>query len=177
MYSELYEAWLRERSSGTLQLLPDGFQEGLLKYFGDLKGRTEALEKGSLTRSLLEEELGRSTLLVRDLFALRWRKMGTVIEESKGEKPPTPLREESSIRESIAEARRALESTVSTLTGAAPPRMGGRAVLRFMKDAPAIVGGDMKGYGPFKAEEIICLPLRGIENLIKSGIVKRVEMS
>jgi hypothetical protein len=33
-----------------------------------------------------------------------------------------------------------------------------RVVLRFLADVPAIIGSDMKTYGPFKAEDVASVP-------------------
>ena len=44
------------------------------------------------------------------------------------------------------------------------------AKVRFLKDAPAIVGADMKTYGPFEKGEIAELPKPNAEALVKRGV-------
>jgi len=48
--------------------------------------------------------------------------------------------------------------------------------IRFIQPIPAIMGVDMKTYGPFKTEEIASIPLQNAENLIRKGIAKEVEI-
>jgi DNA replication factor GINS len=40
-------------------------------------------------------------------------------------------------------------------------------VVRFLVDIPAIIGADLKPYGPFKPEDIATLPLENVEILMK----------
>jgi DNA replication factor GINS len=48
-------------------------------------------------------------------------------------------------------------------------------ILRFLKEIPAIVGADMKTYGPFKPEDIASLPVENAKVLIKQGVAVEVE--
>jgi len=48
--------------------------------------------------------------------------------------------------------------------------------LRFVKEIPAIVGSDMKTYGPFEPEDIATLPLENARILIKQGVAVEVEV-
>jgi DNA replication factor GINS len=50
-----------------------------------------------------------------------------------------------------------------------------RAVLRFLKSVPAIIGADMKAYGPFKAEDVASLPTENAKVLIKQDLAEKVE--
>ncbi|MGB9779090.1 MAG: hypothetical protein ACPLW8_06745, partial [Candidatus Bathyarchaeales archaeon] len=50
-------------------------------------------------------------------------------------------------------------------------------VLRFLKDVPAIIGSDMKPYGPFKNEDIASLPVENAKILVKQGLAQKVEVS
>jgi DNA replication factor GINS len=49
------------------------------------------------------------------------------------------------------------------------------SVLRFMKDVPAIIGTDMKAYGPFKIEDVASLPSENAKILIKQCLAEKVE--
>jgi DNA replication initiation complex subunit (GINS family) len=49
-------------------------------------------------------------------------------------------------------------------------------VVRFLQAVPAIMGIDMKTYGPFKPEDVVSLPVENAENLIRRGIAKEVEI-
>ena len=50
-----------------------------------------------------------------------------------------------------------------------------RAVLRFLRDVPAIIGADIKTYGPFKAEDVASLPVENAKVLIKQGLAEKIE--
>lgn len=45
--------------------------------------------------------------------------------------------------------------------------------VRFLKDVPAILGPDMKTYGPFKKGDIAALPKENASIFIKMGIAER----
>jgi DNA replication initiation complex subunit (GINS family) len=49
-------------------------------------------------------------------------------------------------------------------------------LVRFLKPLPAIMGVDMKAYGPFQPEELATIPRQNAENLIKRGIAKKVSV-
>jgi len=48
--------------------------------------------------------------------------------------------------------------------------------LRFLRDIPAIIGADMKTYGPFNAEDVASLPAENAKILAKQGLAERVEV-
>ncbi|MCJ7732477.1 hypothetical protein MUP51_09195, partial [Candidatus Bathyarchaeota archaeon] len=60
-----------------------------------------------------------------------------------------------------------------------PPKIEARdtelVLVRFLQSLPAIMGIDMKAYGPFQPEELATIPRQNAENLIKRGIAKKVE--
>jgi len=50
-----------------------------------------------------------------------------------------------------------------------------RVLLRFLQEIPAIIGSDMRTYGPFKAEDIATLPIENARVLVEKGIAVEVE--
>jgi DNA replication initiation complex subunit (GINS family) len=52
-----------------------------------------------------------------------------------------------------------------------------RLTLRFVKNIPAIMGADMKSYGPFVAEDVASLPELNARILVKQGLAVLVEVS
>ena len=52
-----------------------------------------------------------------------------------------------------------------------------RVTLRFAKNIPAIIGLDMKTYGPFKVEDVASLPVENAKMLVKQGLAVLVEVS
>jgi hypothetical protein len=64
------------------------------------------------------------------------------------------------------------QRTTSKANTKKPPK---RLVLRILKDIPALIGSDMKSYGPFLVEDVTSLPSENAELLIKQGLGKLVE--
>ena len=52
-----------------------------------------------------------------------------------------------------------------------------RVVLRFLKAIPAIIGADMKTYGPFAAEDVASVPAENAKILVKQGFAADIEVS
>ena len=50
-----------------------------------------------------------------------------------------------------------------------------RAVLRFLKGVPAIIGADMKTYGPFEAEDVSSVPTENAKIFVRQGLAEKVE--
>jgi DNA replication initiation complex subunit (GINS family) len=49
--------------------------------------------------------------------------------------------------------------------------------LRFVKAVPAVVGVDMKTYGPFMVEDVASVPVENAKILVKQGLAEKVELS
>ncbi len=52
-----------------------------------------------------------------------------------------------------------------------------RLTLRFTKNIPAIMGADMKSYGPFAADDVASLPALNAQILVKQGLAVLIEVS
>jgi DNA replication initiation complex subunit (GINS family) len=52
-----------------------------------------------------------------------------------------------------------------------------RVTLRFTKSIPAIIGADMKSYGPFMPEDVASVPVDNAKMLVKQGLAVQVEVS
>jgi hypothetical protein len=52
-----------------------------------------------------------------------------------------------------------------------------RLTVRFAKAIPAIMGADMKSYGPFNAEDVASLPAVNAKMLVKQGLAVQIEVS
>jgi len=50
-----------------------------------------------------------------------------------------------------------------------------RVLVRFLKEVPAIVGADLKVYGPFLAEDVVTLPTENAKVLVKHGVAMEIE--
>jgi DNA replication factor GINS len=52
-----------------------------------------------------------------------------------------------------------------------------RITMRMLKEIPAIIGADMKTYGPFKTEDVASLPVENARILAKQNLAEKVEIN
>jgi DNA replication factor GINS len=180
-YDRLLEAWTKERHGAGLQPLPEGFYAEMTGYVSELREQTRMIDRGSMRGRIAERERENAERMLRELSGLRLRKIVEIELEGAAVAGSSLTREERALQ---ADLRRLLSShedrLKSVLMGRAPkaePKPPpGLKVVRFLKAVPAIMGIDMKTYGPFKPEEIASIPEENAENLIRRGIAKEVEI-
>jgi len=180
MYDELNEIWKRELESDELERLSPDFYSRIADYLRRLKEDSRMLDKRTVKATLLEKEMQNVKRMVHDLIRTRYKKM--VRKATKGEKIQSNVLtvEEEKIHvgfSSFAETYWSFAKNI--LRGYVPKADVGpehkRAVLRFLKAVPAIIGADMKTYGPFKVEDVASLPVENAKVLIKQGLAEKVE--
>ena len=200
MYNELYSVWRREIEETSLGALPSDFYSRVADYLKTVKEENRALEKKSVKLSLLDHEAQNVHRMLDDLLWARYRKLIKTITQNQ--KLPSELltSEETKMCESFMTFSESyLRFTKSLLEGqsikieqqpvniettaqksiqtiTAQPALK-RTTLRFVKNIPAIIGADMKPYGPFKAEDIASLPADNAKMLVKQGFAVVVEVS
>ena len=201
-YKILYESWRREKQRQEIQPLPDGFFSTMAAYVAQLREQSRTTEKTTVRGKLIEKERDYVDRMLQDLNRFRLHKL--VSAELDGT-PVEPLNLTAEEKRLQVELRRLIAAHVQgmkqILQGKetrfeAPPidnpphvtpiqqphsaqhtRKGEEElkVVRFTQPLPAIMGVDMKTYGPFKAEDVASLPERNADNLIRKGIAKLVE--
>lgn len=180
MYNELYESWKREIESVELERLPADFYRRIADYLRRQKEESRMLDKKTVKANLLKKEVWNVKRMVRELIQVRYRKL--IRKVAKGENVPSDFltsEEEKICGEGLtfSEAYRSFAKNI--LRGDMPKLNIGqknkRAILRFLKDVPAIVGADMKTYGPFKVEDIASLPIENTKILIKQALAESIE--
>lgn len=180
MYNELYEAWRKEKESRELQSLPRDFYSKVAVYVKSLKEESRMLDRKTLKARLMLREFENVKKLVKELAKLRYEKTlketvaGKVVpgdvlteEEERLHKAVLPLAE--SYMSVLKDVLRGRSTTVEREEK--PERM----LLRFLQEIPAIIGSDMRTYGPFKAEDIATLPIENARVLMEKGIAVEVE--
>ncbi len=182
MYNELYVAWRCEMESATLGSLSSDFYVRIADYLRRIKEENRMLDKKTVKVSLLEREMQNVKCMLRELIALRYRKLLKIINENQ--KVPSDLLtvEESKMFEgflSFAEAhQRFVEGLLlGQVSAASTAKAHKRVALRFVKEFPAVIGADMKTYGPFAAEDVASVPAENARILIKQGVAALVEVS
>ena len=183
MYAELYGAWQREIEGAKLGHLPDDFYVKVTEYVKSIKKETRMLDKKSVTAKLLKRELQNVKHMLRELVWARYKKLVKAVGE--GQKAPSDLLtvEEAEICAgyvSFAEAYQKFAQNLlrgqivkANLTKACLKRVA----LRFVKPIPAVIGADMKSYGPFMVEDVASLPVENAKVLVKQGLAVTVEAS
>jgi DNA replication initiation complex subunit (GINS family) len=182
MYNELYEIWKKELENAELERLPADFYLKIVDYLRRHKEEGRMLDKKTVKANLLKREAQNVKRMVRELMRARYRKL--VRKTAKGEKVPSDVLtpEEEKIYTGALSFSEAYSSFAkSILRGDIPKanieQKNRRAVLRFFKNVPAIIGADMKTYGPFVIEDIASLPMENAKILIKQGLAEKVETS
>jgi DNA replication factor GINS len=181
MFNLLFITWLKEKENEDLQKLPENFYGELADFIGEIKREGKMLNRDSVRAKLIQKELQVTKKLVEELYALRFEKiLNRAMSPKPSDKLNTSLKEKralSSLESLLEELRSSLEAT---LLGKAA-RLGEEnlrkkvILVRFLKDVPAIVGADLKTYGPFVAEDVAALPIENSRVLVAHGVAAKVE--
>lgn len=180
MYKKLYEAWEREKESLDIHVLPNDFYTKLAEYIKKMREESRMLDKKTLRARLMERESKNAKKLVKRLLRLRYKKFLDKAKSGKSVPKNRLTKEEERLYEGIlpfAESYQALFKDISRgrSTRVKPEKKKKMMVVRFLQEVPAIVGSDMKTYGPFKPEDIAALPVENAKALIKQEAAIEVE--
>jgi len=180
MYEALYEAWRKEKESVEIQALPKDFFAMLAQYVKKLREESRMLDEKTVRARLLLRESKNVKRLVRELLQMRHDKIvkraaagevvsreGLTEEEERLYKDMVP---------SIESYQTLLKDVISGRLPLTESREKPRkVVLRFVREIPAIIGADMKTYGPFRAEDVASLPVENARVLVRQGMAVEVE--
>jgi len=181
MYNELYEAWKREKENAGIQPLPKDFYAKLAEYVRKIREESRMLDQKTVKGRLLLQESRNVKKMVKELVFLRHEK--TIKKELAGEiipKEGLTLEEEKLVTE-LGSSFESFQAVLKDVLGGRLPQPKSREkprrqVLRFLKEIPAIIGADMKTYGPFKPEDVASLPIENAKILTKQGVAVEVEV-
>jgi DNA replication factor GINS len=182
-YNQLLDVWKTEKNSSLLQPLEENFFSEMNRYVVQLRNQENKHEKESMWNRIIKREKENSTKMLSDLAQLRLRKI--IISEIEGKTiiPSVLAKEEkalhSDFRRVLVEHNNRIKSNISEIAPkkeADPISRKEFKVVRFIKALPAIMGIDMKTYGPFEVEDIVSIPVENAENLIRKGFAKEVEI-
>lgn len=179
----LYEAWKKEKGDPKIQPLDKRFFAELSVYIKNLKDEIEMLDGKTLLAHLALEKQKNLEKIVTDLIQTRYTKISTALFNSEQVPPNYLTSEEDIIYTSISLTmgeiksitRKILKGQIPNIKGIKRTEGSRVLVVRFLKDMPAIVGSNMKTYGPFKVEDVASLPTENAESLIKRGVAVKVE--
>jgi DNA replication initiation complex subunit (GINS family) len=182
MYSELYAAWQREVENASLQPLSTDFFVRVSDYLRMIKEETRMIDKKTTKASLLEDEMRNVKHIINELIWTRYKKLLKMI--SKNQKIPSDLltAEEAKIYASFLSFTETYRDFAKSLLQGNPLKIKAekphkRVTLRFKKAIPAVIGADMKLYGPFTVEDVASLPVENAKLLVKQGLAEIVDVS
>ena len=176
-YEDVKQVWLSEKTSRELVEIPEEFYQNAAKYAAQLN--LEIKHSESLRKELLQEELRDVFRMIQEIHLSRVFK---VIDEIAQGRLPAPLLERE--RYTFSEIRQSLEKLYaelvsSTMSGEAElvaPREITNVLLIMQAEVPPIVGDNLRQYGPFKRGEIVSLPRRSAELMVKHGLARKIEV-
>jgi len=182
-YSLLYEAWKREKENQELQPLDGEFYSKLSQYIKDKREELQLLDEKTLKARLISEENERIKRLLTDLIRSRHRKIFKKVLEGKAIPTDVLTSEEEITYSGISSAWKHVENVLEDVLRGRIPKVievrlvekPKRILVRFLQAIPAIVGPDMRMYGPFKEEDVASIPAENAEVLIKRGVALEVE--
>jgi len=181
LYDELYEAWRKEKENAEVQPLPKDFFVKLTQYLKRLKEEARMLDEKTTRARLLMRESKNVKKLSEELIQLRYEKLlkkvmagETAVKENLTNDEEKLYREIATSTESYQAFRKSVLSGRSqSVEVKEKPK---KSVLRFLQEIPAIIGADMKTYGPFKPEDVASVPAENAKVFVKQGLAVEVEV-
>lgn len=199
-YGRLHEAWSKERKNKDLQNIPDDMLHEMKDYVATIN--KTPTDENTLAGQLTRTEKQHVNQILRELTETRLRKIITleVNNQPIDAQAMTPEEQKlhSNFRQLLTGYRHGSDlpepapipvpskpdqiKPVRTARAKPPakplvkPSEVKMILVRFLQPLPAIMGIDMKAYGPFQPEELAIIPAQNAENLIKRGIAKPVEV-
>ena len=185
MYDELYAAWRFELENNELGGLPFDFFGRASTFLKTICEEIRMFDKKTLKSTLLERELEHVEYMLQELIWTRYKKIVSFVSENQ--KLPSGLLadEEESLGGRFASfavsyqkfAGKLLKGQIPLQASKTPEKkVCKRTVLRFIKAVPAVIGADMKTYGPFMAEDVASLPMENAKIFVKKGLAEKVEL-
>lgn len=181
LYEELYKIWKCELESVEFEKLPSNFFLEVVEYIKRLKNESRMLDKKTAKAALIHREITNVKFMVREIIQTRYKK--AVRKMARGEKIASDFLaiEERKIYASFPLVDKYKMFAKEILNGRIPSTniqiKRNRIVLRFKKEVPAVIGVDMKVYGPFDVEDVASLPVENAEVMIKRDLAGKVEIS
>ena len=182
LYTTLYHLWELEKDQQELQPLNRTFFQDLSRYVKSLREELQSLDEKTWKAELLLEEQKRIKTLLSDLTVTRFQKMLDAVKNERDLTSDQLTTEEEYSYNALQLTWKHLQTVITDILRGRPPKIVSdlsmekpkRLLIRFLQAIPAIVGPDMKTYGPFKEEDVAYLPIENAEVLIKRNIAIKV---
>jgi DNA replication factor GINS len=181
VYDELYEAWAKERKTTEIQALPKDFYSQLAEYIKKMKNESRMLDEKTVRAKLLRREFENVKRMVKELVRMRYEKVFKKTMNGEAIAKEALTQEEEKLLGEVSPSLESYQTLLKDIVNGRLPQVKvkeepKRIVLRFVQGIPAIIGADMKTYGPFKPEDIASLPVENARILIKQGVAVEVKV-
>ena len=180
MYNELYEAWKKEKDGNVLEPLPKDFYLRIAEYVKKIREESRMMDEKTTRARLLMREGENVRRMMQELFTIRHGKMLRAASAGEAAGLEHLTKEEEKLMKDVAPSfesfQKLLKEIVSGRLPQVSPEKPKKRVLRFLKETPAIIGADMKTYGPFQPQDVASLPAENAKILTKQGIAVEVEV-
>ncbi|MDH5440971.1 MAG: hypothetical protein OEZ48_02290 [Candidatus Bathyarchaeota archaeon] len=182
MYDELYEAWRKEKESEEIQALSRDFFAQLTDYISKIKEEGRMLDEKTLRGRLLLQEREKVLRLTEELVRARYGKIMLLVSAGKIVPGTSLTEQEMSLYEKTLPSTESylgvLESiSLGRLSKVEEKAKSKNVVVRILKEIPAIIGVDMRTYGPFRPEDVASLPVENARILIEEEAAEEIEVS
>lgn len=176
MYNELFDVWKKEKTNEELQSLKSNFFSESIIYIQMQDEDRENITQNTLRGKLQEYEKEKIKKIILEIVEIRFRKILKSLKEipscfeflNKEEKLIYKdliknLQIFYNFKKELTEGRIFYKS--SEINRNVDPKI----LLRFIKSVPAVIGIDMRTYGPFCEEDIASIPISNAKALIGRG--------
>ncbi len=180
MYNELYELWKTEKEISGIQQLPKNFYARIAEYVQKLKEENRMLDKKTTKSKLMDTEFKYVKSMVCEILEVRFKKLREKALNRETVARDVLTEEEAKIFDSVLPLAENYQTFCKDILRGhlSPVKKDVKrtmTVLRIVQEIPALVGADMKTYGPFGPEDIATLPPENARLLVKQGAAVEVD--
>jgi DNA replication initiation complex subunit (GINS family) len=181
LYNELYEIWKKEKENRKeIQKLPKKFFERISNFLRKLKEESRMMDKKTIKAKIMKRELRIIEFMINELVLLRYKKFQKGVLKKELITREMLTKEENlfygdilSLIDNYHNFKKDILRGKKVLVRKNKKKNG--LVLRFLTEIPALIGVDMKIYGPFGPEDIANLPIENAKILINQGIAVELQ--
>lgn len=177
MIPKAYRTWLLERSESKITNLPAGFLQENSEYVAQLRSGYGLLERGSIRYRLVTRELELLAYILRDLMAIRFRKIG--MRPYGRVDDLYQFTDDWVIIQKLLDAIGIQEQILQRVINGEPivnrePVKRSLTAVRILKETPAFVGVDGEERGPYKVEDVVSMPTPNARMLARQGYAEMI---
>jgi DNA replication factor GINS len=182
LYDELYEAWRKEKESEEIQALPRDFFAKLADYVSAIKEEGRMLDKKTLRGRLLLQEREKVARLTEELVRARYEKIMRLVSAGRIVPGTSLTEQETSLYEKTLPSTESYLGVLDTILQGRLSKVEEKVksknvMVRILREIPAIIGVDMRTYGPFKPEDVASLPIENARILIEEQAAEEIEVT